>query len=101
MSNRRKTTKPARDARGRFLESGNLKGRPEKINLIDLPIHPQIETLGFLEYVAKLSDDPKAMAFLELKPGGHDGAPSKHLTRVSLKPAAGHLPCPSFLMLLW
>lgn len=37
-----------------------------------VPLHPQIEKLGFLEYVAKLPDDPKAMVFPELKPGGPD-----------------------------
>lgn len=49
MSNRRKTTKPARDARGRFLESGNLDGRPEKINLTGVDASPYVFANSNLE----------------------------------------------------
>jgi hypothetical protein len=42
MSDQPKTTKPERDARGRFLGCGNLKGRPEKVNLIGVDASPYV-----------------------------------------------------------
>ncbi len=37
-----------------------------------VPVHPYLIELGFLDYVSRLTDDPKAMVFPELKPGGPD-----------------------------
>lgn len=49
MSDRRKTTKPARDARGRFLGCGNLRGRPRKVNLTGVDASPYIFANSKLE----------------------------------------------------
>lgn len=49
MSDRRKKTKPKRDGRGRFLESGNLNGRPTKVNLIGVDADPYIFANSSLE----------------------------------------------------
>jgi two-component sensor histidine kinase len=49
MSDRRKKTKPARDAYGRFLSCGNLNGRPEKVNLIGVDASPYIFANSNLE----------------------------------------------------
>lgn len=49
MSDRRKTTKPARDARGRFLGCGNLSGRPIKVNLTGVDASPYVFANSNLE----------------------------------------------------
>jgi integrase len=46
-----------------------------------VPIHPEIERLGFLEYVNEVATKPTEMVFPLLKPGGPDGKVGYYFTK--------------------
>jgi hypothetical protein len=46
-----------------------------------VPVHPEIERLGFLGYVRETAPKPKDMIFPELKPGGPDAKIGYYFTK--------------------